>query len=83
MQETGVLPRYLAIGRFHPSDSGQCRWILLDPLTGLLGQTGVFERLYLPLQIDQSTTLEVTDWRPDSDTGRELNDTLAWYLTNH
>jgi len=48
----------------------------------ITGQRNAFDRLFGPLQIDQSATLATVPWQPDGQSREHLSETFAWYLSN-
>lgn len=49
-------------------------------LCALMRRRAWFERLFLPLQSDQTATLAQLDWQPSPCSTQQLDETLAWWL---
>ena len=47
------------------------------------GQRGIFDRLYQPLRIDQTETNHTLSWQGVNDSAAHLEETFAWFRSNH
>jgi len=52
---------------------------LMRSLLGLSGRQAVYERLFLPLQIDRCASMRRLGWVPPFTTDEQLEETLAWF----
>jgi nucleoside-diphosphate-sugar epimerase len=52
---------------------------LLEWIAGSTGQEAIYQKLFKPLQVDQSATLDRTGWQPPSAIEEQLGETVAWF----